>query len=730
VNFKQLDISHEYRSFQDDIINDFYIPVLKNATVYKRAVGYFSSSALFEVSKGIGNFIKNDGKIKIIASPQLSKEDVKAINKGYENRDNIIEQSILSSLDYEPDNYFEKERLNLLAHLVADGTLDLKIAFIEAKNGIGIYHEKVGILEDDSANKIVFSGSLNETKTALSYNYESIDVFCSWKGDGERISSKERAFDNLWKNEELKVKTIKFPEVAKEKLMTYKYKEPNLEIDKEEYQQQNNISIIKEGKIKEKGPRLPEVNNFKLRDYQNEAIENWVEDDYQGIFSMATGTGKTITALGAATRLFNDNNKQLAIIIVCPYQHLVEQWVEDIKFFGMDPIIGYSASEQRNWRRILRRNVDNYNYEITDHFCFVTTNATFGSKYVQDRLKRLQKNFLIIIDEAHNFGAEHLSKSLLTNAKYRLALSATIERHMDEEGTQKLFSYFNTVSFEYSLEEAIRNGMLTPYEYYPIPVHLTDNELEEYKRLTHEISKRLYKDKLGKVKFRDSAKYFLIQRARLVAGAQNKIKALEKAITKSTGEDNILVYCGATTINDTDYSEGNPEEEEIRQIDVVTDLLGNKLGMHVAQFTSRESMKEREVLIDRLANNEKLQALIAIRCLDEGVDIPSIKTAYILASSTNPKEYIQRRGRVLRKHKDKTKAVIYDFITLPAPIEQMNTLTDDEIDSYKGLIHREVLRMQDFVSLSMNPSAADFLIFDLEKHFNLWEGGAEIESIV
>src|SRR5690606_24133280 len=192
----------------------------------------------------------------------------------------------------EIEDIFEKKRLNLLAHLIKTNVLDIKIAFIESNNGIGIYHEKMGIVEDKNNNKIVFSGSLNETQTALTYNYESIDVFCSWKGDEERINAKETAFDKLWNNLIPQVKTLEFPQVAKEKLENFIFEEPDLSIDEKE-------GLVKEKsedyEIDIKGPKLP--CSIQLRDYQKKAIEKWQENKYQGIFDMATGTGKTITEI-------------------------------------------------------------------------------------------------------------------------------------------------------------------------------------------------------------------------------------------------------------------------------------------------------------------------------------------------------------------------------------------------------------------------------------------------
>lgn len=552
MGFSKLNLNPEYRSFQDDIVNDFYVPVLKEAVSYKRAVGYFSSSALIEITKGLKGLINNNGKIKIIASPQLSRKDIEDIEEGYKTREEVITNRILMGLDFSTEHIYQKKRLNLLAHLIAKNTLDIKIAFIENQHGIGIYHEKIGIIEDSEKNKIVFTGSLNETQSALSYNYESFDVFCSWENDQKRVEAKEIAFDNLWDNLIPQVKTIEFPEIAKEKFEQYIFEEPDFSVDEKE-----GLLMVSdkhgEYEVELNGPKTPD--SINLREYQNEAINNWRENEYRGIFDMATGTGKTITGLAAATYLFGNNNKRLAIVIVCPYQHLVDQWVEDIELFNMTPIIGYSTSKHKGWRDTLKTNIDAFNFELTNHFCFVTTNATFSTERIQNRLKRIKSDLLLIVDEAHNFGARHYARSLLENANYRLALSATINRHNDEEGTALLYKYFGNKCIEYTLEDAIENNMLTPYEYYPIPVYLNDEEQEQYKHLTAEISKRIVKNADGKVSFKNSAKHFLIQRARLIAGVNNKLDALKMEVEKRKNEDNILVYCGATTINDVDYKE-------------------------------------------------------------------------------------------------------------------------------------------------------------------------------
>ncbi|MEH7131405.1 DEAD/DEAH box helicase family protein [Neobacillus drentensis] len=479
-----------------------------------------------------------------------------------------------------------------------------------------------------------------------------------------------------------------------------------------------------EEKTKIEGPILP--NSINIREYQAKAIENWEINDFRGIFNMATGTGKTITGLAAAAHLAKTLNHKLAVVIVCPYQHLVDQWVEDIQLFNMKPIIGHSASRQKKWKERFKTAVESYNLEVNGHFCLVTTNATFSSNFVQQQLRTINRNLLLIVDEAHNFGADHLNSKLLDNANYRLALSATIYRHNDEEGTNALFNYFGNVCIEYTLEMAIRNDMLTPYYYYPIPIFLNDAELQEYRELTAKIGSMIKKDRFGKVTFSDSAKMLLLKRAKIIAGASEKINALERSIREYRDKSHILVYCGATTISDPSYEEGRTDEDEKRQIDVVVNLLGNKLDMKVSKFTSEESANEREILKKSFDKGDFLQALVAIRCLDEGVNIPSIDTAFILASSTNPKEYIQRRGRVLRKFKGKKYAKIYDFITLPIPFNQLSDLSEDEILSLKSLPLREIVRMKDFASVAENSSVADDLINNIQDYYYLNRG--EINS--
>lgn len=456
---------------------------------------------------------------------------------------------------------------------------------------------------------------------------------------------------------------------------------------------------------------------FSLRDYQKAAIEKWKNNNYCGIFDMATGTGKTYTGLGAVTKLYEDK-KRLAIIIVCPYQHLVEQWVEDIEIFNMIPTIGYSSSKQKDWKKRLEDDILDFSIGVIDCFCFITTNATYSSEFVCEQMKHLGKDTLLLVDEAHNFGSPNLRNKLYDCIEYRLALSATLDRYGDESGTEYLKDYFGEKCIEYDLKRAIKEGKLTPYYYYPIVVYLDEDEIRKYRDISYRISKECRKDKHGNLRITDKGKMLLLQRARIVAGAKSKLIELKKLMQSYKNDAHILVYCGATRVQTFEDDKSEYDEEGERQIIAVSKILGNELGMKVTHFTSNESAEERKVIKRRFAMADPYQAIVAIKCLDEGVNIPSIKTAFILASTTNPKEYIQRRGRVLRLADNKPYAVIYDFVTLMRPLTEVNPYNSD-YSCERTLAKRELARIKEFGEISLNSRDSDALINDLECVYEL-----------
>lgn len=716
MSLRDIEVKSEYRSLLDTVSRDFFVPLLSEAISYKRAVGFFSSSCLIEISKGISAIAKKGGSIQLVASPYLSDEDISAIRHGYELRDNIVKQAVLREMAA-PTTELEKGRLNLLAGLIADGVLDIKIAFTEDESKMGMYHEKMGIIADSDGNRVAFSGSMNESLTAMTLNYEAIDVFCSWKDEEERVKTKENAFTAIWNDSEPNIKIIDFPELKQEIIDRYKKSAPDYEIDIKEY---GAMPAYNEKATKPHIGAMVPV-DVSLHDYQLEAIHQWRKQDYRGVFDMATGTGKTYTGLGAVAELCADVNDKLAVVIVCPYQHLVEQWVEDIERFNMKPIIGYSASAQKDWKKRLENAVRDQKLKVNgkEFFCFICTNATFTSDFVQTQIGKIRGDILLMVDEAHNFGASRLLSLLSERFTFRLALSATIDRHNDEEGTAALFHFFGDKCIEYPLERAIEEGKLTRYKYFPIITTLNDDELQRYSELTYEIGKCIIKGKNGKTRLSDRGKILAMSRARLVAGATDKISKLREYILPYVDDKHILVYCGATNIlrEGQDYSDFN--DLDLRQIDAVTDLLGNQLSMKVSQFTSREDVDERTILKREFAEGETLQALIAIKCLDEGVNIPKIKVAFILASTTNPKEYIQRRGRVLRLAEGKDYAEIYDFIALPRPLDEVSSLTKEQLKRELSLVKNELARAEEFSRIAMNMVESDSIIDEIKEAYDI-----------
>lgn len=717
---RDLKIEIEYRSLKQDIARELIVPSLCESKQYDRAVGFFSSTVLASISYGIECLAKNNGNIRLVASPILSEEDYDAMKAGYKRRDECIKESVISNMQA-PKNMFESERLNLLANMIADGVLSIKIAVCENAGSLGIYHEKLGIIGDELGDMITFSGSMNETDTALNSNYETIDVFRSWMNEyeKERAKVKKNAFLSIWNNTESGIEIIDFPELSDEFIKRYLRKKIDYNTFETKYP-----PLLSDMHKRKNMPYLPcRPLDLSLYDYQEEAIQKWAERSYQGIFDMATGTGKTLTGLGAITRLSDFLNGKLAVIIVCPYQHLVEQWVEDIEKFNIKPIIGYSQSPQKNWLRSLETAIRNQKIQAEGKgfFCFICTNATYSLEKTQNVLNRIHGNCLFVVDEAHNFGAAYLSKLLNPNYKYRLALSATLERHGDSEGTKKLYDYFGEKCIIYNLERAINEGKLTRYKYYPVLVSLTLDELDNYIKLTKALGKCLERSPSGKTKLSSKGKILAMKRARIVSGAQNKIEALRQNIANYIDKYHILVYCGAASLHD--YTRENSEiiDDDIRQIEIVTDLLGNGMGMKVARFTSSENVEQRNTLKQEFINGDNLQALVAIKCLDEGVNIPSITTAFILASTTNPKEYIQRRGRVLRLAPGKKCAEIFDFITLPKSLGSSYYLSDDDRKNSLAMVKNEIARAHEFARLADNYLESTRVLDEIREEYGLPE---------
>jgi len=446
-------------------------------------------------------------------------------------------------------------------------------------------------------------------------------------------------------------------------------------------------------------PRIPDW--FEPRGYQIDAINKWCENEFSGIFSMATGTGKTLTAILSILKLM-ESNKSFLTIILCPYVNLVDQWVKEVEKFSFSPIQCYSKFP--GWKSKVSNKVSQLNRNVVNNPVFIMSNSSFVLDETQDIINRCKKDILIIVDEAHYAGAESLSKYLDQRFRYRLGLTATPNRYFDDAGTSFILKYFRGEVFSFDLKQAIEEGYLTPYYYYPVKVYMTNEEFFEYRDYSEKIA-RIGQENLSESQI--AYKEILLQkRAKIIHAAFNKYDKLREVMSKYQYEKNILVYCGATDAS---------SEDSESQIDCVCKILGTEYGMSIGKYTYEESIEERTRILDRFENDKMLQALVAIKCLDEGVDIPSVQTAIIISSSTNPKEYIQRRGRVLRKFEGKEFSSIVDFVVLPPKVAKLY----DHESIVSSVITKEARRVKDFAELAINHTDCDNFINGMFTEFGV-----------
>lgn len=447
-------------------------------------------------------------------------------------------------------------------------------------------------------------------------------------------------------------------------------------------------------------PTMPP--SIQLRQYQQQAIASWFANKGRGTLKMATGSGKTITALALATELYQKINLQV-LLVVCPYRHLVTQWARECQKFGLKPILAFE--NVRNWQSHLSTALYNVRSGNQLFITVITTNSTLMGDSLQPQLKYFPDKTLIVGDEAHNLGAPRLEQSLPRRVGLRLALSATPERYFDEQGTQFLFDYFGAVlQPELTLADAIRQGALVRYLYYPILVDLTEAEAYAYARLTTRIGWALASEENGADN--DALTSLLMQRSRLIGAAANKLEALRQLMVKRLDTYHTLFYCGDGSVEEP------LSEESTRQLAAVVKMLGAELGYRVNTYTAETPLAEREDL-RRQFESGSLQGLVAIRCLDEGVDIPAIQTAVILASSGNPRQFVQRRGRILRPHPGKQRATLFDMIVMPPELDR------ETWEVERNLLRKELRRFVEFADLADNAGQARTKLLELQKQYGL-----------
>lgn len=639
MSLKKLDLKFKYRSSLDVIHEDFYLPCLKNSHKYDRAVGYFTSNSLSLLSEGLEEFLTNDGKIRIIANPHLTPKDLEAIELGYKAREDVITESLLRELEVENSS----SNLTTLSLLIYRKQLDIKIAFPETS---GIYHEKFGVFTDFKNNSVAFSGSANETVGGLKDNFEKIDVYFN-ENDQIRIEDMKKDFEDLWGNNTPELRVIPMPDIVIRKL------QETVNLDDVFISQKQDTKI-------------------KPRNYQKEAMDSIINNDWHGILDMATGTGKTFTSLLIANEFFMIH-KKIFLLIIVPYQHLIDQWIDNMNVIGFkNPLI--CSSNNRNWRNELHSKTRDFNNGFIDKQVVITTYNTAASKDLNEYMAIIRGYDFLIADECHYFGQPRMLNNKLASFQAKIGLSATPERWFDAGGSSYINSFFKGTVFNYSLEKAISNGFLTEYQYKPIITDLTENEVEEYENLTRKIVPLMSNENRSKNQ-NDLLKRLLIKRSRIVKGAELKTEMLINILSKENVEttSHLLVYC----------AEG--------KIDYITQKI-NRLGYRVHRFDHRVPNHQRKIVLDAFEQGT-IQILVAINCLDEGVDVPATKTAYFLSSTSNPRQFVQRRGRVLRKSKNKTKAEIYDFITIPSNAKD---------GTFESIVKKEIPRIWEFTDNAIN----------------------------
>jgi superfamily II DNA or RNA helicase len=681
VNLSDLDLKSVYYSDEDNLLEDFYIPVLSNSSIYSRVAGYFCSNSFAIAAKGVANFIANGGRIRLIANVILSTDDQTAIKGALEQK----QKEVLEEIDNLEDQ-LKKDHIRMLAWMIRNKSLDIKIAVIKK----GIEHQKVGILEDEAGNMISFSGSDNETVYGWVHNDEQFHVFCSWKqGDTHHLSPEIERFERLWQDRGRKVRVYNISDAFRRGFIK------NAPKDSEEFKtlsMKASQELLVEYSLYYKA--VDKGKSISLRDYQKGAIASWLDNNFTGIFEMATGSGKTYTALGCVNEILKEN-RQLLIVIACPYTHLLKQWTDNIERYGFHFKIVTADSSNYKWKTELTDITYDIKNKILDKLIILTTHATFSSDDFVQIIRNIRLPSFLICDEVHGIGAPERQKGLLSSFyDYRVGLSATPSRWFDDIGTQAIFNYFDKVVFEFSLKDAINtinpdtgNSYLVRYDYFPIFVELTDVELAKYEEQTLKLAKSFFSAKSDKDK-NELFNLLCIRRQKTVTNAEKKYEALRNLLLDKEELSDCLVYC-------------SPE-----QIDKVQSLIG-EFNIKQHKFTAEEGIKpvpeygglsEREHLL-RLFEEGKYKVLVAMKCLDQGVDVRTASIAIFMASSTNPMEYIQRRGRILRPYPGKRKAIIFDLIVIPAI---RNLHVKELFDLEKRILEKEMIRYNEFADAADN----------------------------
>ncbi len=666
MNFKDFPIDISYTSIGENAFSQILNPLLTCTKVYKRSVGFFSSSALNFISDGLIEMARNGGKIYLATSPKLSEEDICAIQSGYLDR-NSIENSFINEVRNTLP-FITDDNAKTLYMLVKEKIVDVKIIIRSS----GIYHDKLALLEDFDGNAIACIGSNNETGAAYNTNYEKIRIYKSWFDQEGRIDDETREFESIWNNTNKSLYVYDFMTAFEKELLD---------------------------RVEQKGAYTKTTAQYTMRPYQIEAKEKWNANEQKGFFVMATGTGKTITALYSIQDFIRKN--EIFTVIAVPYKHLASQWAEDVKAFFPDALIQIIHGEIVDGETKIYANYLRAKQQYKPIIIITTIKSFFLDRYVK-LYDKIDFEKLLIVDEAHNF-LNQISNELSNKYKYKLGLSATPVFGIDETKTKTLLDWFGGQIVDLPIEKAL-GKYLVNYEYHPIFVNATDEDEFKFANATKLMLQGMDPTHTTII---DEEKFTLGYRGRLraISMAEEKHTRIAEIFSHIKDKDHTIIYCSDGKL----YFEGTEKQnklEEIRHLEHVLKLINNTCllstnGGKASKFTASEDVSERMQLVDSF-NKGYIEYLVAIKCLDEGINIPSIKSALILSSNDNYREFVQRRGRILRLYKGKEIAHIYDVIVLPSYSN----------DSFAKI---EFRRFYEYARLALNK---DDLFEQLEKHLD------------
>lgn len=667
MSFKEIEseISPSYNSANSDIVNDFYNKVLSESIYYDRISGFFNSTSLAVAAKGIDKFIKNNGHMRLICGAQLDEDDLKSINNS-DDLKNIIDKKFIDDYNSIEDELI-RNHVKVLGWMVANEYLEIKIGINKKSDGSysnGMLHSKIGIMYDEFGDSLLFNGSVNETAYGWRNNIESLKVFFSWKTP-EYMDGDKKDFENFWDGLDPSLAIFDVPKATKNKLIEIAPKSKK-ELDK-----------------------IPLNNKPKLRAYQNKALHSWLDNGMKGIFSMATGTGKTFTALSCFDKISNEK-KQLMTVIICPQKHLISQWEQNLKIFEYKGEILHAYGDNPKWSSEFLSYIGDLESGLIKNLVVFSTFNTFSREKFIDKINMYDGEILLIVDEVHGVGSTDFRNGLVEDKyNYRLGLSATPEIEDDFERTDLVYNYFGGIIYNYDLKKAIEKGFLTRYKYHPKFIDLNSEELSNYMDYTYKMSKFMRKKELTPREENTLRKYQR-KRRNIINNAEEKMIFLKKFLKTHQDIKDLIIYCTEGQIVDIR-----------RYLD--------ELGISNHKFTGEESTKkingksERDRILELFANGH-YQVLIGIKCLDEGVDVPSTKTAILMASTLNSRQHIQRRGRVLRKSPGKEFADIYDLIVFPN--------IKNEPEYIKRILKNEELRYDEYANLAYNYAECSKLFID------------------